>query len=299
MLVAVAFVLWSALSLLEMATGTHLSPWPAYGNCGDSNPDQLPETVRIGLYEEFPVPWRLDKLAQIDFPVTLTVATQSRMEHLELRDEIMQQYPQVQEVYFRPLLTEDEGYYPGTWSDSAAVQRVAGDAQGLPTLWDLELPLDLRIHSLNDWWQNRDFLDKWLREREEPVHIWRTHTSMGLNPRFLRMIAMHFDPLDYPAVYLHLNLYTTGTGKSDNDLSRILRCGVERYGEQFIPSYGLLNDGEGPADIFIPPETLQRYLQLARDAGVSEIWLFGINGLNDDYLNALKAVIPLEPVGED
>mgnify|MGYP001569888165 CR=1 FL=1 len=71
---------------------------------------------------------------------------------------------------------------------------------------------------------------------------------------------------------------------------------VERYGERFVPSLGVLNDGEGPAHIFVPPTTLRRNLQLAREAGVAEVWLFGVNGLNDEYLSALRETLSLESI---
>jgi hypothetical protein len=83
---------------------------------------------------------------------------------------------------------------------------------------------------------------------------------MGLDPLFLRLIGMHFDPLEYPALWLHLDLYATGTGLPRDQMARVLRCGVERYGERFIPSLGVLNDGEGPASIFVSTTTLLRDL---------------------------------------
>ena len=64
--------------------------------------------MRIGLYEEFPVPWRLDKLQKVDFPVTLALAAPSRDEFMKLRDEVNSLYPQVGEVYFWGLLSADE-----------------------------------------------------------------------------------------------------------------------------------------------------------------------------------------------
>jgi hypothetical protein len=253
--------------------------------------------VKVGLYEEFPNPWRLAKLRQLDFPVTLAVAARSRAEFLDLRETIRQTYPQVREVYFWPLLRPEEGYYPGAWSAPQGVQRLIDDADDLPLLWDLEIPrgaIHLRDLTLAHWWANRPTLARFFAEHSQPVHIWRTHVSMGLNPAFMRLIAMHFDPADYPQVRLHLDLYTTGAGQNADELTRILRCSVERYGTRFIPSFGVLNDGEGPAEIFIPPDTFRRNLRLARAAGVSEIWIFGANGLNSDYLAALRDTLPLE-----
>ena len=289
---------WAGLSVQEMLTGQRLLPGSAYASCGNSKPTLLPAVVRVGLYEEFPVPWRLDKLKQVDFQVTLAIAATSRADYIKLRESILQTYPSVRETFFWPVLAPSEGYYPGSWSEADGLQRVAAEAEGLPVLWDLELPLETFNSSLENWWRNRTFLDSWLSQRTEPVHIWRSHTSMGLDPLFLRLIAMHFDPLDYPAVTLHLNLYTTGSGLPSDELARILRCGVEKYGERFIPAFGSLNDGEGPEEIFVPPDTLRRDLQLAREAGVSEVWLFGVNGLNKDYLSAIRETLPLESLSK-
>jgi hypothetical protein len=156
------------------------------------------------------------------------------------------------------------------------------------------LPLHQTDLLPENWWHNRTFLDQWLQQRTETVHIWRSHTSMGLNSLFLRLVALHFDPLEYPMVSLHMDLYMRGSGISDEEMYRVLRCGVERYDDRFIPSLGVLNDGEGPEDIFVPVETLRRNLELARKAGVTEVWLFGANGLNEEYLSALKQSLPLE-----
>ena len=289
-----AATLWFVASFYEWRTGNRLFPWSAYSACSNSPPDKLPSTVRIGLYEEFPVPWRLDKLRQVDFPVTLAVAASSLDQFIELKTEILNTYPQVREVVFWPLLTKEEGYYPGAWSDANAVQRVAQEAEGLPTLWDLEMPAGQTSLLVQNWWRNKIFLEQWLRQRTAPVYIWRSHVLMGLDPLFLKLAAMHFDPADYPMVSLQLDLYTAGEGQPKDLLAQVLRCGVEAYGDRFIPSFGVLNDGQGPENIFVPVNTLKRNLQLARAAGVSEIWLFGANGLNAEYLAALKETLPLE-----
>jgi hypothetical protein len=289
-------LLWLGASALEWRTGLRLFPWSAYNGCGLSQAASLPATVRLGLYEEFPVPWRLDRLRQVNFPVSLAVAAASRAEFLKLQAGIQKTYPQVQALYFWPILAPAEGYYPGAWSSPAGVRRAAAAADGLPTLWDLEMPRGQLGLSYADWWQNRSFLRNWLRQRGAPVHIWRSNTSMGLDPAFLRLVSMHFDPNEFPQIWLHLNLYTTGEGWPDDELARVLRCGVERYGAHFIPAFGVLDDGQGPPEIFVPAATLQRELQLARAAGVSEVWLFGVNGLNADYLAAVKASLPLAPL---
>lgn len=289
-------LLWAAASILEWGTGRRVLPWNPYGSCGESQPAELPETVRVGLYEEFPAPWRLERLRYIDFPVDLAVAAPSREEFLAVREMIRWTFPQVREVYFWPLLKEEEGYYPGTWSDAAAVRRAAREAEGLATLWDLEMPPGLKHPSIRSWPENRAFIDQWLRERKEPVHLWRSHASMGLDPLFLRMAGMHFDPLDYPNVWLHLDLYEKGDGMPTAQMARMLRCGVERYGERFIPALGVLDDGHPAPGQFIHFETLRRDLQLARAAGASQVWLFSVNGLTPSVVQMLHETLPLEGV---
>lgn len=272
-------------------------PWSGYVGCGTSRPATLPDSVRIGLYEEFPTPARLLKLRQVDFPVRLAVAATSREEFTRLKATLQQEYPQVQEVVFWPLLSLDEGYYPGTWSKGEAIKRIAREANGVSVLWDLEWPRHGRWFP-TDWPDNRTYLDEWFSRRKEPSHIWRAHSFLGLDSRFLTLAGMHFDPRDYPAVFLHLDLYTAGDGLPDPLLDRIMRCGVEQYGERFIPSLGVLNDYEGAPEQFIPTATLSRYLAAARRAGVSEVWLFGANGLNEDYLGVIHESLPVEPLSQ-
>lgn len=269
-------------------------PWSGYIGCGTSQPATLPNAVRIGLYEEFPTVQRLEKLNQVDFPVRLAIAASSRDEFLPIRETVEQTYPMVQEVFFWPLLSLEEGYYPGTWSNYDGIERLANESDGLPILWDLEWPREGHWYPV-DWPENKIFLDRWLEERAEPVHVWRPHPYFGLDSRLLSMVGMHVDPLDYPLVYLHLDMYALGRGLPDMLLERVLRCGVEAYGEQFIPSFGVLNDQEGSDARFVPVETLKRYLRAARQAGVSEIWLFGANGINAEYLAAIRETLPVDP----
>ena len=268
-------------------------PWTPYAACGASRSASLPSTVRIGLYEEFPSQDRLDKLRYLDYPVSLALAASSRVAFLRYRDMVERSYPQVRAVFFWPLLSWEEGYYPGAWSDAAGVRRIAAEADGLPVVWDLELPRDLARHSAGDWWTNRTFLDRWLRHRTQPTHIWRSTTALGLDTAFLRLSALHFDPSDYPGLSLQLDLYATGEGLADLLLKRMLRCGVERCADRFIASFGVLNDGASAKDVYVPMTTLRRYLRAARETGVAEVWLFGVNGLNEAVAAALREALPV------
>lgn len=269
-----------------LATGAF--PYSAYLWCGYSRPMALPPTLGVGLYEEFPTADRLAKLAAVDFPVSLAVAAPSRAEFLVLRETISATYPQVRAIYFWPTLAPVEGYYPGTWSAGAGLRRAAAEAEGLPVLWDLEFPRGNQGWAPGDWAGNRRFLDGWLRTHlaGAPVHVWRSYAFLGLDSPLLRLAGMHFDPREYPQLWLHLDLYTGSRARPAWLMGRILRCGVERYGDRFVPALGVLDDGEGPGR-FTPPALLARDLRLAREAGVSEVWVFGLNGLQGEYLEAV------------
>jgi hypothetical protein len=294
-----SFIFWIYVSLHELTTGKRLLPWHAYGECAPKPPESLPTTVRIGFYEEFPNPWRLAKLSQLDFPITLAIAAPNRQEFERLHDEISANYPMVREVIYWPTLSLSEGYYLGGLSEPQAIQRVIDESRDLPLLWDLELPrqppvsfLKLSERSLH----NRPLIGDFFRHHQQPIHIWRTHTSMGLDPLFLRSLGMQYSPDDAAQIRLHLDLYTMGTGAGANadDVRRITRCGIQQYGERFIPSLGVLNDQEGPEEHFVTVEDFRRNLQIVREEGAAEVWIFGSNGLNQDYLQALHDILPLE-----
>ncbi|MEP7356246.1 MAG: hypothetical protein ABI847_03340 [Anaerolineales bacterium] len=233
-------------------------------------------------------------MALVDFPVSLAVAAPSRARFVELRNEILAAYPAVQDVYFWPILEQTEGYYAGPLSSPSGLKRAMSEAQGLPTLWDLEFPRAPAKPQWNNWLDNRSELASWLAQRDTPVHVWRTYAFLGLDPLPLRLAGFHFDPSNYPWVWLHLDLYRRGQGLPHALTARIMRCGVERYGEHFIPSLGVLDDGQGSPDEFVSPAGLQGDLEAARAAGVSQVWLFGLNGLNAEYLAALHASLPLQ-----
>lgn len=274
-------------------------PYRAYLTCGSSQPGTLPATVRVGLYEEFPAAERLAKLQTVDFPVALAVTASSRQAFLELRQNILDGYPAVRAVYFWPVLPVEAGYYGGPLSQSRALQQAAAETEGLPTLWDLELPRAPARPAWGDFFDNRSFMDRWLSQRTAPTHVWRSAAWLGLDSRLLRLAGLHYDPLDYDQVWLHLDLYTTGSGLPADLMATLLRCGVERYGDRFIPAFGVLNDGVGAPTLYVPAATLERDLVLARAAGVSEVWVFGVNGLNEKYLAALHAALPLETFGNE
>ncbi len=288
-------VAWIGLSIGEMITGFRVFP-DAYANCTLSTLSQVPTTVQVGFYEEFPHDsWRLERLKLIDFPFTLAIAAHSKTEFETFRTKIRAEYPYVKDVYFWPVLKPTEGYYPGAFSDLAAVERTKAEAEDVPTLWDLEVPPGMKHASYTNWWSYQISIDAWLRNRTVPIDIWRSHTSMGLDPDFLRFIGMQFDPLTYPVVKLHLDLYQKGDQEINAErMARILNCGVSRYKERFIPSFGALADGQGTPDKFTRFETLRRDIQLSRAAGVSELWIFSASGITPDVITLLHESLPLE-----
>jgi hypothetical protein len=67
-------------------------------------------------------------------------------------------------------------------------------------MWDSEMPLGQTALELGNWWSNRTFLDRWFKDRQLPTHVWRSHTSMGLDPVFLRLVAL--DSANQPPKYI-------------------------------------------------------------------------------------------------
>ncbi len=272
--------------------GLVLGGWPysSYVWCGWSPAATRPTAMRIGLYEEFPTPERLAKLAQVDFPVAVALAAESWAAFETIRDSLRDN-PYVETIYYWPTLTPAEGYYPGPWSAGAALRRVAAEIPAdAPVLWDLELPRWNAGWAPGDWLGNRAFIDAWWRAHGGTVAVWRSFTFLGLDSPILRLAGLNVEASAYPNVRLHLDMYASGAGWPAGLVARVLRCGVERYGGRFVPNFGSLDDGLGSGP-FVSAEAVARDLRLAREAGVSEVWLFGVNGLNAEYLAAVRAAL--------
>jgi hypothetical protein len=278
--------LWSGTQIYEMATDTRLIPTDPYAQCGDSTPERL-VTPAIGIYDENPDFNLWNKLEEAKFVDSIAVAAKTEEEYLYYKNEINTTHPHI-DVKFWALLSLDEGYYPGPWSDHKAVERIIQEVGNHPVLWDSEMPFKGKSFSFINWYKNKTIIHTWLLDREERVDVWRAHETMGLNPLFLRLTAIHSDPNEYPNTYMHLELSTTGEGLPDERIYKVLRCGVEEYGEKFVPSFGMLNDLKENESLYIPLDTLKRYLVAAQNAGVSEVWLFSLRGLSTETIDMIN-----------
>lgn len=269
-----------------------------YTGCGVSTNQTVSSPIKIAAYEEFPTLDRMKSTEKLPFQIKVAIAAHSYEEFQKIKQglETDGKHTQIREFVFWPLLSEEEGYYPGPFSDPSALKRVAHESDlaaqdGIEILWDLEFPPGtfgiLRFFNFQ-WAENRDFIDSWLKNHDGTVHIWRSYKELGLNPWILRTLGLHFDPNNYSNVTMHLDLHTTGDGIPENDMRQILLCGKEQYRDHFVPSFGSLDDGFASPDVFVPPETLQRDIQLAQASGISEIWVFSVSGLQPKYTDTLQ-----------
>ncbi len=274
------------LPIAQMATDKQLTPFDPWANCGNTVAVN-PSKTRVGVYDENPDFRFWGKLREAEFIDSIAVAARTREEFLYYQSEIKKVAPNVK-VKFWALLPTGEGYFPGPFSDRKGVKRLISEVGELPVVWDSELPYNWNSFSPVNWYENKDLVDKWLKKRKERVDVWRSYDIMGPDPLFLRWAALHVDPNEYPNVYLHLDLYATGKGFSNERLMQILRCGVEKYGDKFIPSFGMLSTGKKSPETYITMDTLKRYLKIAQKAGVSEVWLHSLEGLNSETIAAIR-----------
>ncbi len=284
----------------EAATGERYFPYnfiDSYAQCDTAKERELPQTVKVTFYEEFPNPWRLSKLQLVNFPFDIAVAAHSRKEFLSLQKEIHDNYPFAREIYYWPLIPLDQGYYPGALSDHKIISRTLNESHGLPILLDSEFKPggpDISVETIQNWWKNTEFIDQWIKDHpDQQIDVWRSHPTMGFHSPFLDLLGIHIDPNKYTNVSMHYNLY------SDNDLSNgqkenILCNGISEYGpEKFVPALGVLDDGVD-GGMFIPIDIFRHDLELARAAGVNRVAIFGVNGLNEEYVRAINETLPLE-----
>ncbi len=250
--------------------------------------------MQISFFEEFPTEQDLSKLSLLHFPVNLYLAAPDLPTFLAHQRQL-EHHHNIKDIFYWPVLTDQEGYWLSPFSKRSGLQRIFHELQGknIPLLWDAELPRS-RLRYLTGipfFVSNRFLLQRFLQNYQGKIVTAEYSVEGTLARRFFQFLGIHFPPQTNKRKLAKMLYSSLHSSRTRSWMERHLHHGQEQYGKRFVVGLGLLAVGVGRHDRVISPEQLERDLELCQEAGVHEVILFRLGGLNKEYLKVISSFL--------
>lgn len=254
----------------------------------------LLSTMKINFIEEYPTNTNLAKLNLIDFPVGLSLGFKHLADFVKAKHKIERNFKQIKEITYWPLLDLSEGYWLSAFSSGKAIERIIKEmdetGEFFPVLWDAELPIlnkKLFVTQLSQVFDNRNLIHQALLN-PRPQHP----LIVAEIPRnsFLQTLG-NLTGTSFPFKnYYRLDMLYTSMMKGNNKsgyLRQTMRTNKQKY-LKYSVAFGLIAEGEEKMTTLLTPLELDRDLEIAKEEGIDEIFIYRLGGLNYEYLKVLR-----------
>ena len=278
--------------------------------------------MNIGFFIEFPRE-ELHKLSMIDFPVRIYLAANSLQEFRELEKIAREVKPDIEVAYW-PLLEKSHWVSPFSYNQELdrLHEDLSNNDQPLEILLDLELPkfwLRYIIYHIPRVIANalkyhlrfrKPRIRNLFRERER-YNIEITVTSYPVTSKFyllnyftfklFGLLGVHFNPKAYSHNVIFMCYSSIRRDLLRKTLKNISRR--KKFRHHYQVGLGLLDYGLLSRTGFIQklqrlnllkkfslltPEELERDVALVMEYGVEDITIYGIGGLEQDFVKVLR-----------
>ena len=244
----------------------------------------------ISFFEEYPTALNLQKLKLISWPTKLYVAARSVAEFEKIVGTIKNK--NVKEGVYWPVLQREEGYWISPFSEKKALQRIFAELNGknIPVMLDLELPItrnpSLMLTQFFSFYANRAIIRNFIQDYRGKVYLAEYYPEGKRKERMLQFMGLH-----YPnsKVYVIKMMYHSMHCVNEKVVRRDFRQGVQALGNHFIAGLGTIATGVLGNEPILSQEQLKSDLRLAKEAGVREVVVFRLGGMNERYADVLRA----------
>ncbi len=245
--------------------------------------------MQISFFEEFLIKENLEKLNLVSWPTKLYVAAPSLQEFIRVKNQIKSR--KVKEFIYWPTLKKEEGYWISPFSQRAALLRIFNELKGkkTPVMLDLELPTTqnpwLYLTQKFNFLRNRWLIKNFIKDYQGKVYA-AEYFPEGIFGKFLSHLGLHYQNTKViKMVYHSMHQFSEGF------MEKELRKGREELGDDFLAAYGVICPGIRKDEPILEPKRLEKDLQTARKAGVKEVVIYRLSGLNQEYAEVFKKFI--------
>ena len=244
--------------------------------------------MRVSFFEEFPSPENLEKLKFIQWPSRLFLAARSLEEFLHLKEQFKNKY--VTEIIYWPVLSKKEGYWFSPFSKRKALLRIFNEvkSKNVPVMIDAELPTTqnpiLYFTQAFNFFRNRKILRNFVKEYPSvyvaeyfPLHGWRASV--------LKFLGVSFSSRNHHVIKM---VYTSMRPLENKPFESYLKNAKTLFRDRFLLGLGVIATGVTGKEHVLSLKQLERDLELAKNAGIEEVVLFRLGGLDKEYARVCK-----------
>ena len=260
--------------------GIYLSlPYLYYEN--DINEKEL-ESIMISFFVEYPDK-ELGNLKLIDFPTKLYIAANSLEEFNNIKTKIKNKY--VKEIIYWPILNDERGYWLSPFTERNSLLKVIEETSNMTILWDAELPKKKWqiLKRLFLFFKNKRSIDELFIKNGGRIYT----AEYFPHSKLLDLLRLSFDPNKFNNKKIKM-VYSSMHGYSESVIRKELTYGKNKYGDNFIVAFGVLETGKRGNEPKIKSEILERDLAIAKELGINEVVIYRLGGLNSEYLGVIK-----------
>jgi hypothetical protein len=244
--------------------------------------------MKISFFEEFPNTENLEKLELINFPTKLYLADSNIKKYKVYRKYLKDKYSHLEEVIWWPTLKIQDGYWLSPWTKRRALLTLFHSLsnENFPILWDAEYPRKRSLfftEFLNSF-KNKEMIKRFFQNYKSKIY-----TAEYMADNFImEMNFLNFDPKIFNNIKIKMLYNSMHEWLTESRLRKMINNYKDKYGDKVIIGLGLLAPGVESNSKVLTKEQLERDLKICKEAGIKEVVLFRLGGLNKEYLNIIK-----------
>lgn len=245
--------------------------------------------MMISFFEEFPNGLNRRKVSLLSSPAKLYLAAGSVQEFKRIISKIKSK--KVKDYIYWPILKQKEGYWISPFSQRKALLRIFTELENetIPVMLDLELPTTrnpwLYLTQSVYFWSNQRLIQRFIGNYQGEIYLAEYYQEGKRSEQMLTALGLHYA---HPKVKIIKMLYRSLHHFGDDFLQKELQRGKKEYWVRFIPSFGVIALGVMGNEPVLSPKQLEQDLRIAKKAGIREVILFRLGGLNKKYVKVLK-----------
>ncbi len=243
----------------------------------------------ISFFEEFPTEESLAKLKLISWPTKLYVAANSVEEFRAVTFSIRRNQHLLEAVYW-PILKKQEGYWISPFSKQSALHNLFEQLEHkkIPVMLDLELPTTrnpwLYLTELFHFRKDKKMIHSFICNYAGETYLCEYYAK----PKMLELLGLHYKNKKSKVMKM---LYNSAHRFDEEALRGELQAGVEEFNDKYVVGYGTIAVGVGGDEPILSSEQLEKDLRIAQEAGVKEVVLFRLGGLNKKYVKVMEKFV--------